>query len=247
MTQAPTLDAGQVHSFLRSLFEKDVHAKRILSLANATVGVLSSGSLAVHAIGQGLAQARGVVPKHAIKQVDRLLSNRGIEVWSYFDVWVPQVLAARKEIMVALDWTDFDADGHTTIALHLVTRHGRATPLLWKTVSQAELKDRRNEYEDELLLRFKEVLPAGVEKVTVLADRGFGDRKLLDFLSEVLNFDHVIRIRGNITVTAATGERRHRRAPPGRRVGRSGRTGQDAAPGRDYGRAVSGRHGGVCS
>jgi hypothetical protein len=32
-------------------------------------------------IGQALAQARGLVTKHAIKQVDRLLSNSGIDVW----------------------------------------------------------------------------------------------------------------------------------------------------------------------
>jgi hypothetical protein len=29
--------------------------------------------------------------------------------------------------------------------LYLLTRHGRATPLVWKTVRKAELKDRRNQ------------------------------------------------------------------------------------------------------
>jgi hypothetical protein len=33
-----------VRKFLESLFEKDVHAMRILSMANATLGVLSSSS-----------------------------------------------------------------------------------------------------------------------------------------------------------------------------------------------------------
>ena len=45
------------------------------SLANATLGVIKSASLAVNTIGQGLALARGLLTKHAIKQVDRLLSN----------------------------------------------------------------------------------------------------------------------------------------------------------------------------
>ncbi len=31
-----------------------MHAKRVLSLANATLGVIESGSLAIHAIGSGL-------------------------------------------------------------------------------------------------------------------------------------------------------------------------------------------------
>ena len=68
------------HRFLSGLFGEDVHAKRVSSLANATLGVVSSASLAVNTIGQGLALARGRLPKHAIKQVDRMLSNPGIDV-----------------------------------------------------------------------------------------------------------------------------------------------------------------------
>ncbi len=73
-----------IRKFLESLFEEDVHTLRVLSLANATLGVLSSASLAVHAIGQGLAHTQGLSTKHAVKQVDRLLSNSGIDVWGYF-------------------------------------------------------------------------------------------------------------------------------------------------------------------
>jgi hypothetical protein len=68
------------HRFLSGLFGEDVHAKRISSLANATLGVVSSASLAVNTIGQGLALARGRLPKHAIKQVDRL--SRTLELTS---------------------------------------------------------------------------------------------------------------------------------------------------------------------
>jgi hypothetical protein len=42
----------------------------------------------------------------------------------------------------------------------------------------------------------------------ILADRGFGDQKLYRRLTEELHFDYVIRFRGNITVTAASGETR---------------------------------------
>ncbi len=37
-----------------------MHAKRVLSLANATLGVIESGSLAIHAIGSGRAGAHFV-------------------------------------------------------------------------------------------------------------------------------------------------------------------------------------------
>ena len=75
-------------------------------------------------------------------------------------IWVPYILGAAREMVVALDWTDFDADGHSTIAAYLVTGHGRATPLVWMSVKKARLKGRRNVYEDTVLLRLHEVLRA---------------------------------------------------------------------------------------
>ena len=205
-------------SFLESLFQGDMHAMRVYSLANATLGVLSSASLAVHMIGQGLAHSRGLITKHAVKQVDRLLSNQGIEVWECFAYWVPYVIGPRREILLALDWTEFDHDNHATIVLSMITRHGRATPLMWKSVLKSTLKGRRNEFEDQLLLRLKEVVPAGV-KVTVLADRGFGDQKLFEFLRHTLGFEFIIRIRGNFNVTSAKGES----TPAAQRGGTGGR------------------------
>jgi hypothetical protein len=41
-------------------------------------------SRAVSVIGQALAQARGKSAKHAIKQIDRLVRNRGIDVCAIF-------------------------------------------------------------------------------------------------------------------------------------------------------------------
>ena len=120
--------------------------------------------------------------------------------------WVTEMVGQRRSIVVAMDWTDFDADDQTTLALNLVTNHGRATPLLWLTVFKGELKAKRNDYEDLCLLRLAEALPEGAV-VTILADRGFGDVKLFAFLDE-LGFDYVIRFRGNIHVAAADGETR---------------------------------------
>ena len=110
-------------------------------------------------------------------------------------------------ITVAMDWTEFDADGQATIMLSLLSRHGRATPLVWLTVDKAALKNRRNGYEYQVLVRLAEILPADV-RVRVVADRGFGDHKLYRVLTEELKFDFVIRFRGNIAVTATSGEAR---------------------------------------
>ena len=207
-----------VHHFLKTLFAEDLHAKRVLSLAGATLGVIESASLAVAMIGQGLALARGRLTKHAIKQVDRLLSNPGIDVDALLRRWVPYVVGDRSSITVAMDWSDFDGDGQTTIMLSLLCRHGRATPLVWLTVDTATLKDQRNIYEYQVLVRLAEVLPAEV-RVRIVADRGFGDHKLYRVLTEELRFDFVIRFRGNIKVTAADGEAR----PAAEWVGAGGR------------------------
>lgn len=206
-----------VRGFIGELYAHDLHAKRVDALAGATLGVMAGASLAVAMIGQALAQARGLVTKHAVKQVDRLLSNRAIDVWDSFARWVPHQLAGRKDALVAMDWTDFDHDGQSTLVLSLVTGHGRAAALLWLTVWKEEIATRRNDYEDACLRRLAELAPAGC-RVTILADRGFGDQKLFAFLGE-LGLGYVIRFRGNIRVSAEDGETK----PAAEWVGKGGR------------------------
>jgi hypothetical protein len=208
---------GEIRGFIGGLYGPDLHSKRVDALAGATLGVMTGASLAVAMIGQALAQARGLVTKHAVKQVDRLLSNASIDVWDSFARWVPQQVGERPDILVAMDWTDFDHDGQSTLVLSLVAGHGRATPLIWLTVWKEEIATRRNDYEDACLRRLAETMPAGC-RVTILADRGFGDQKLFAFLAE-LGFGYVIRFRGNIRVANAMGETR----PAAEWVGKGGR------------------------
>jgi Transposase DDE domain len=196
---ASKISPERVHAFVTEVVGDDVHATRVLSFARAVLGVLHAASLGVHVIGRGLADALGLDPKHAIKQVDRLLSNTGVNVWQWFASWVTFVVTARSEVVVALDWTEFDGDDQTTIAMYLVTSHGRATPLLWKTVKKSALKDHRSDYEWELIERLHEILPTTVD-VTLLADRGFADQKLFSAL-DTLGWQYVIRFRQIIKVT----------------------------------------------
>jgi Transposase DDE domain len=230
MRRNQTLCFGEVHRFVGNLFGDTLHAKRVLSLANATLGVVNTASLAVNTIGHGLALARGLVSKHAIKQVDRLLSNPGIDIAAALRHWIGYVVGARTEISVAMDWTSFDADGQATILLSLLTRHGRATPLVWLTVPSATLKHQQTEHECRVLIDLAEALPDSI-KVCIIADRGFGSQKLYRLLAEELKFDYVIRFRGNIIVTAADGQARAAAdwvAPAGRtRVLRDARVTED--------------------
>jgi hypothetical protein len=115
------------------VFEDDLHARTVLSLSTGVVGVLEAATLGIHAIGRGLAAAKGLNRKHTTKQIDRLLSNGKLNLWRLFASWVKFVIGPRTELVIAMDWTEFDADDQATLALYLITRHGRATPLVWHT------------------------------------------------------------------------------------------------------------------
>jgi len=73
---------------------------------------------------------------------------------------------------------------------------------VWKTVRTKALKWRRNGYEDRLLRLLASVLPQGV-RVILLADRGFADTKLYEYLRDHLGWDFVIRFRSGILVEDA--------------------------------------------
>jgi NAD/NADP transhydrogenase beta subunit len=80
MSACKTFSHQQVHQLLDEVLGPGLHAKRIASLADATLGVMHTASLAVCTIGHGLAMARGLNARHAVKQIDRMLSNPGIDV-----------------------------------------------------------------------------------------------------------------------------------------------------------------------
>ena len=189
----------KITSVIESIYGEDLHKKRQQSLAYAAMGVLASESLFLHQIAEGLVDTRGVNKKHATKQVDRLLSNKGISVWDLSAPWVKYVVGANKTIIVALDWSSFFDDEQSMLSLNIVTGKGLSTPLLWKSVDKKQLKHNRARYEDQLLSRLKAVLPEGVE-VILLADRGFADQKFFRFLDETLNFKYIIRIKSSTTV-----------------------------------------------
>lgn len=207
---AKALSNRDVFQFAAEIFGKDLHAKRVLALANATHGTIHAAGLGIHAIGRGLSAVTEITEKAAVNQINRYVGNDAINPWVLFSSWVPYIIGGRRDLDISIDWTDFDRDKQTTITAALHTNHGRSMPLVWFTVSKDDLTDRRNEYEDRILVRLKEVLPADA-KVTIVADRGFADQKLFRFLEE-LGWRYIIRIRNNIWVTNEKGERRKAKA-----------------------------------
>ena len=173
-----------IENYLVTCSDRTCTPSASLSLACGVLGVMTSASLAVSVIGQALAQARGKSAKHAIKQVDRLLSNQGIDVWALFPLWIKDMIGESTAISSS-PWTGPISTltiRRRSCSVSSPGTDGR-TPLLWFSVFKAELEGKRNDIEDMCLVRLKEALPGGA-KATILADRGFGDAKLFGFLGE---------------------------------------------------------------
>lgn len=75
-----------------------MHKKHQHSLADAALGLLNGNALRLHALGEGLARAKGLNKKHTTKQIDRLLSNDKIDIWNIPEQMVPYVIGNRKTL-----------------------------------------------------------------------------------------------------------------------------------------------------
>lgn len=190
------LSFNRVSDYVETVFGSAVHAKRRLSVTNAVFGIIMGAQLSITSVGRMYASVLGKTPKHAIKQTDRLVGNHLLNADWATECFARWLCASRPSLVVSLDWTVYDRDKHHTLALNLVTRHGRATPLLWKTYPADKLKGRRSGYEKAILRRLKRVIGSACS-VTVLADRGFENKTLLHLIHTTLKWDYVIRLRSN--------------------------------------------------
>jgi hypothetical protein len=80
------------------------------------------------------------------------------------------------------------------LVISLVLRNGRAIPLVWLNERKSELKDKRSMHERTAVEELRHALPEEV-RVTLLADRGFGDTKLFDHLLDIPGFDFIVRFK----------------------------------------------------
>jgi len=103
---------------------------------------------------------------------------------------------------------DFERDDQTTIALYLLTSHGRATPLVWKTVKKSELKSGKADTRTKLSsVCTSSSRPTFVSRCSPTAV--FGDQARYEHLDR-LGFSFVIRFRDNILVQSVDGESKTR-------------------------------------
>lgn len=195
-----------LEEFVETVLDCGIHAATRGSLASFAVGLMGAESMTLHRIGKAMADNYHLQKKHTTKQLDRFLTSSSLDVFQAQSALVRHILKDRREVMLAVDWTDYDHDDQSTLCAYVLTTHGRALPLIWETHKKSGLKGERTGIECAFLERLSASIPSTL-KVIITADRGFGYQEFIHKLHE-LGLDFVLRVRHNIRVENKDGEAR---------------------------------------
>lgn len=179
-------------------FMQHLHQTQAKTLGNLVSATLEVPLISIAAIGRRLSGQTAIAAKHAIKRVDRFLSNDRIEPTEAMAGLVRWLAQPSRRLIVSLDWVDL----RTFPCLMLAAWHkGRAIPLLWQVMRWEDLYKSQNDVEYGLLHLLRAYLPESVE-VIVLADRGMG-RAEMARVCQKLRFHYLIRIQPKVHITHA--------------------------------------------
>jgi len=162
------------------------------TMAQIVCGVLHVQQISIAQIGRQLAVRTGVFAKHAIKRVDRYLSNPRIEPTEAMAKTIRWISLPSKRLVVSIDWVDIRRF-HCLMPAGWCK--GRAIPLLWQVIRWEDLHRSTNSIEYGMLRLLRTCVPPQVE-VTILADRGFG-RTELARVCQLLKFNYLVRIQSS--------------------------------------------------
>src|SRR4030095_1206559 len=183
----------RVPAILRRVLRRsraEVHLKRFATVLAVIGGIVEGGRLTLPPIGCALAR-RGS-PKHDIKRVDRLLSNRKMwrELSLYFRDIAGFVIGTWTRPVILLDWTKVTDDFHALVAA--VPIGGRAVTIYEEVHPDGHLGNGR--VQAAFLRALADVLPGGCRPI-IVTDAGFYG----PFFRAVRHrgWDYVGRIRGN--------------------------------------------------
>jgi len=186
----------RVEAILRRVLKHcrgEVHLKRFTAVLAVIGGIVEGGRLSLTAIGRALS-GRGK-PKHDIKRVDRLLSNRKMwrELRLYFRDVAAFVVGTSAKPVVLVDWTKVTDDFHALVAA--VPIGGRAVTIYEEVHPERNLGNAR--VQAAFLRALADVLPRGCQPI-IVSDAGFQG----PFFRAVRRrgWNYVGRIRGTATM-----------------------------------------------
>lgn len=142
--------------------------------------------------------SRAKFAQSTVRRFSRWLHNERIKIHDLYGPIIQEALTEWNDntIYLALD-TSMLWDKFCHIRISVIYR-GRAIPLIWKTIEHGSSTVSFENY-CALLAKAAMLLPAECN-VIFLADRGFADTNLMEYLSETLHWHWRIRIKSSFLV-----------------------------------------------
>ena len=182
------------------LFHTHIHRRRLANWVWVIVGMVLARSVQLSAIANHIPDPTDATAR--IAKVRRWLKNPHINTQTLYEPIIQHVLHqwANREVTIMLDGCFVYGDRLQMLRLSLSHCY-RALPLAWKVVTTKGLVSLDV---CEAMLDHVAGLLSRTRRVTFLADRGFRDR---DWARKCrsLNWDYIIRIANNTTITFADG------------------------------------------
>ncbi len=176
-----------------------MHAVRLATVVRAVEGIVRGGRLSPATIGRSL--PGGVLPKHGIKCVDRLLGNSkmtGDRLFIFLAI-AHRLLRGCARPVILVDWTQ--AGGSHEALVAAVPIGGRALPIY---VEVHPLKKLGNAaVEKRFLCALKAIVPTECRGI-VVSDAGFKGPFFQAVLE--LDWDFLGRVRGTTKAISSVGE-----------------------------------------
>lgn len=193
-------DTPNLYDTLIHLLGQHTHwldKRHFYTLAWMVVGLIESQTISLTAWVPFI-DSRATFAQSVVRRFRRWLDNQRIEVNNLYGPIIQEALTewGEKLLYVALD-TSMLWDQYCLIRISIIYR-GRAIPLVWDVIEHGSSSVTFETYQP-LLDKAQALLPLGCH-IVFLADRGFADTTLMDYLTETLYWDWRIRIKSSFLV-----------------------------------------------
>lgn len=171
--------------------------RHLYTLVWMIVGLLESKTISLPEWAT-FTDSRAQFAQSTVRRFSRWMHNHRIKIYKIYGPIIADALAdwGNCTIYLALDttmlWNRF-----CQIRISAIYR-GRAVPVVWRTIEHGSSTVAFLEYRS-LLDEAKKLLPLGAN-VVFLADRGFADTELMQYLSEKLHWHWRIRVKSSFSV-----------------------------------------------
>ncbi len=171
--------------------------RHLYTLTWMIVGLIESAAISLPEWAP-FVDSRANFAQSTVRRFSRWLNNKRIKTHDLYGPIIQDALTEwdNNTIYLALD-TSMLWEQYCHIRISVIYR-GRAVPLIWETIEHGSSTVSFESYRD-LLEEAAKLLPLG-SNVIFLADRGFADTNLMEYLSETLHWHWRIRIKSSFLV-----------------------------------------------